>query len=158
MWQNKHLSQICVSLFVVEFDIVNTCWNVLVFIHKTNLNTNILFYKSGKICLNREFMKVQGLSVPFACVGSGDPVRVLRLYTTNTLDVLLKHLLLRHMYNFPLPILLCYAQALSSETSYCYCDHVTLSACVWENSLCLWVCLSVSHCTVRCFIYCLCRR
>ena len=30
---------------------------------------------------------VQGLSVPFACVGSGDPVRVLRLYTTNTMDV-----------------------------------------------------------------------
>ena len=24
---------------------------------------------------------MQGLSVPFACVGSGDPVRVLRLYT-----------------------------------------------------------------------------
>ena len=65
---------------------------------------------------------MQGLSVPFACVGSGDPVRVLRLYTTNTLDVLLKHLLLRHMYNLPLPLLLCYAQALRSETSYCYCD------------------------------------
>ena len=31
---------------------------------------------------------MQGLSVPFACVGSGDPVRVLRLYTTNTLDIL----------------------------------------------------------------------
>ena len=31
---------------------------------------------------------VQGLSVPFARVGSGDPVRVLRLYTTNTLDTL----------------------------------------------------------------------
>ena len=30
---------------------------------------------------------VQGLSVPFACVGSGDPVRVLRLYTMNTLDI-----------------------------------------------------------------------
>ena len=30
---------------------------------------------------------LQGLSVPFACVGSGDPVRVLHLYTTNTLDV-----------------------------------------------------------------------
>ena len=30
---------------------------------------------------------MQGLSVPFACVGSGDPVRVLHLYTTNTLDV-----------------------------------------------------------------------
>ena len=31
---------------------------------------------------------VQGLFVPFACVGSGDPVMVLRLYTTNTLDIL----------------------------------------------------------------------
>ena len=31
---------------------------------------------------------LQGLSVPFACVGSGDPVRVLHLYTTNTLDTL----------------------------------------------------------------------
>ena len=30
---------------------------------------------------------LQGLSVPFACVGSGDPVRVLRLYTTSTLDI-----------------------------------------------------------------------
>ena len=29
---------------------------------------------------------LQGLSVPVAYVGSGDPVRVLRLYTTNTLD------------------------------------------------------------------------
>ena len=32
--------------------------------------------------------RLQGLSVPFACIGSGDPVRVLRLYTTNTLDTL----------------------------------------------------------------------
>ena len=31
---------------------------------------------------------MQGLIVPFACVGSGDPVRVLHLYTTNTLDTL----------------------------------------------------------------------
>ena len=31
---------------------------------------------------------MQGLSIPFACVGSGDPVRVLHLYTTNTLDIL----------------------------------------------------------------------
>ena len=30
---------------------------------------------------------LQGLSVPFACVGSGDPVRVLCLYTMNTLDI-----------------------------------------------------------------------
>ena len=27
------------------------------------------------------------LSVPFACVGSGDPVSVLHLYTMNTLDI-----------------------------------------------------------------------
>ena len=85
---------------------------------------------------------LQGLSVPFACVGSGDPVRVLRLYTTNTLDVLLKHLLLRHMYNLPLPILMCFAQALRSETSYCYGDRVTLSACVRET-------LNVSECVCR---------
>ena len=26
--------------------------------------------------------------MPFACVGSGDPVRVLHLYTTNTLDTI----------------------------------------------------------------------
>ena len=78
---------------------------------------------------------MQGLSVPFACVGSGDPVRVLHLYTMNTLDVLLKHLLLRHMYNLLLPILLCYAQALRSETSYCYRDRVTLSTCV-QVTLC----------------------
>ena len=31
---------------------------------------------------------LQSLFVPFAWVGSGDPVRVLRLYTTNTLDTL----------------------------------------------------------------------
>ena len=37
----------------------------------------------------QNFGRVQGLSVPFACVGSSDPVRVLRLYTTNTLDTLL---------------------------------------------------------------------
>ena len=31
---------------------------------------------------------VQGLSVSFACVGSSDPVKVLCLYTMNTLDIL----------------------------------------------------------------------
>ena len=31
---------------------------------------------------------VQGLFIPFACIGSGDRVRVLRLYTMNTLDTL----------------------------------------------------------------------
>ena len=34
-----------------------------------------------------EYKHMQGLSVPFAYVGSGDPVRVLCLYTTNTLDI-----------------------------------------------------------------------
>ena len=33
-------------------------------------------------------LPVQGLFVPFAYIGSGDPVRVLHLYTTNTLDTL----------------------------------------------------------------------
>ena len=31
---------------------------------------------------------MQGLSIPFACVGSSEPVRVLRLYTMNKLDIL----------------------------------------------------------------------
>ena len=35
-----------------------------------------------------ELGAVQGLSVLFACIESGDHVRVLRLYTTNTLDTL----------------------------------------------------------------------
>ena len=38
--------------------------------------------------LNSDHWRMQGLFVPFACVGSGDPVRVLRLYTMNTLDTL----------------------------------------------------------------------
>ena len=61
---------------------------------------------------------MQGLFIPFACIGSGDPVRVLCLYTTNTLDYTLKHLLLRHMYNLSLPALMCYLlMLLDSETS-----------------------------------------
>ena len=44
------------------------------------LGLSITIYQVGEF-------HVQGLSVPFACVGSGDPVRVLRLYTTNTLDI-----------------------------------------------------------------------
>ena len=47
----------------------------------------------------------------------------------------LKHLLLRHMYNLPLPVLTCYALEPRAAT------------------LRIWL----SHCTVRCFIYCLCR-
>ena len=39
--------------------------------------------------LSREILNppLQGLSVPITCIGSGDPVRVLHLYTTNTLDI-----------------------------------------------------------------------
>ena len=46
--------------------------------------------------------QLQGLSVLFACVGSGDPVRVLRIHNEYT-KYTLKHLLLRHMYNLSLP-------------------------------------------------------
>ena len=51
---------------------------------------------------------LQGLFVPFACVGSGDPVRVLRLYTTNTLDTI-EAFIAETMYNLSLPMLMCYA-------------------------------------------------
>ena len=51
--------------------------------------TVLLFLANvSSICPLLFFMILQGLSVPFACVGSGDPVRVLRLYTMNTLDTL----------------------------------------------------------------------
>ena len=54
---------------------------------------------------------LQGLFAPFARVGSGDPVRVLRLYTNEYTGYTLKHLLLRHMYNLPLLNLMCYTMA-----------------------------------------------
>ena len=46
---------------------------------------------------------MQGLFVPFACVGSDDPVRVLHLLHNEYTGYTLKHLLLRHMYNLSLP-------------------------------------------------------
>ena len=58
---------------------------------------------------------------------------------------LLKHLLLRHMYNLPLPVLMCYAQALCSETSYCY------RYCCSSDCECTTAHLSVKCCrTVLC--------
>ena len=51
--------------------------------HKLAINHKIIGIIATFTCL-----KMQGFSVSFACVGSGDPVRVLRLYTTNTLDIL----------------------------------------------------------------------
>ena len=42
---------------------------------------------------------MQGLSASCIYVGSGDPVRVLRLSHNKYAGYTLKHLLLRHMYN-----------------------------------------------------------
>ena len=47
----------------------------------------------------------------------------------------LKHLLLRPIYNLPLPILLCYAQALRSETSYCYYGYLSSAVTALSFSL-----------------------
>ena len=38
------------------------------------------------VAVNSLWCRMQGFIRPVAHVGSGDPVRVLRLYTTNTLD------------------------------------------------------------------------
>ena len=56
---------------------------------------------------------MQGLSVPFACVGSGDPVTVLHLYTMNTLDTLEAF------------IAETYVQLVATK-SMCYCSSLTL--------------------------------
>ena len=59
-------------------------------IRPTTINYNVIIVKSSlnEGPYSEHTMEMQGLSVPFACVGSGDPVRVLCLYTTNTLDTL----------------------------------------------------------------------
>ena len=46
---------------------------------------------------------MQGLSASCIYIRSGDPVRVLRLSHNKYAGYTLKHLLLRHMYNLPLP-------------------------------------------------------
>ena len=46
---------------------------------------------------------MQGLSASCIYVGSSDPVRVLRLSHNKYTGYTLKHLLLRHMYNLPVP-------------------------------------------------------
>ena len=48
-------------------------------------------------------LDVQGLSAGCIYVGSGDPVRVLHLSHNKYAGYTLKHLLLKHMYNLPLP-------------------------------------------------------
>ena len=46
---------------------------------------------------------MQGLFVPFACVGSGDPVRVLRLFHNKYSGYCCIHLLCKAMYKLSLP-------------------------------------------------------
>ena len=54
------------------------------------MNSNVVLFVVNDIINNiiNDMLFMQGLFVPFACIGSGDPVRVLHLYTTNTLDTL----------------------------------------------------------------------
>ena len=66
-----------------------------------------------------EMSLLQGLSVPFACVGSGDPVRVLRLYTTNTLDIFEAFIAETYVQLVATGSNVLRGQALRSETSYC---------------------------------------
>ena len=47
--------------------------------------------------------QLQGLFVPFACVGSGDPVRVLRLFHNKYSGYCCIHLLCKATYNLSLP-------------------------------------------------------
>ena len=56
---------------------------------------------------------LQGLSIPFACIGSSDPVRALHLYTMNTLDTLEAF------------IAETYVQLVATK-SMCYCSNLTL--------------------------------
>ena len=51
----------------------------------------------------KDVWPLQGLFVGCIYVGSGDPVRVLRLLQNKYAGYTLKHLLLRHMYNLSLP-------------------------------------------------------
>ena len=60
---------------------------------------------------------------------------------------LLKHLLLRHMYNLPLPVLMCYAQALCSETSYCYSYCCSSDSWLSNDSPSVSVCVAL-YCAV----------
>ena len=76
------------------------------------------------------------LSVPFACVGSGDPVRVLHLYTTNTLDTLWS--------------IYCWGICTTCHYQF-YCAMLKPYALRLPTAMCVWVwlCLSVTaHRTV----------
>ena len=86
---------------------------------------------------------LQGLSIPFAFVGSGDPVRVLRLYTTNTLDTLWS------IYCWGICTTCCYRLYCAMLKPYAL-RLLTATATVarlWANAN-----NDPSHCTVRCLI------
>ena len=61
---------------------------------------------------------MQGLSVPFACVGSGDPVRVLRLYTMMDWISFEAFIAETYVQLAATDANVLHAQALRSETSY----------------------------------------
>ena len=74
---------------------------------------------SGSWCL-------QGSSAGCIYVGSGDPVRVLRLSHNEYTGYTLKHLLLRHMYNLLLPKL-CATLLVAGAQLFSYCDFFVLA-------------------------------
>ena len=105
-----------------------------------NENKKLSSLKQLDMSLNKLTI-MQGLSIPFACVGSGDPVRVLRLYTTNTLDIFWS------IYFWGI-----------CTTCHYRSNVLRSSLTLWDFLLLLWWCHSECWpCTVRCLIYHLCR-
>ena len=119
---------------------------------------NVYIYYS---CLQNQIWKVRGLSIMFACVGSGDPVRVLRLYTMNTLDTLWSiycwdicttchywtYVLLLKPYALRTPTMMCvlWLEACWQMRSTLYCVVSFIAACVdasrmifWDHSVLRW--------------------
>ena len=87
------------------------------------------------VLLRRNWM--QGLSVPFACVGSGDPVRVLCMYTMKTLDI------------FEAFIAEAYVQ-LAATSSTVLCSSLTL----WDFLLLLLCCVNCPAAICRVSLMC----
>ena len=72
---------------------------------------------------------VQGLFVPFACVGSGDPVRSYVYSTTNTLDTI-EAFIAETMYNLSLPNLMYYS---TGRLCPCNCSACCRGQCSSEQ-------------------------
>ena len=85
LWYKSIGNHCLVMKHLNYFVMLNTLLYSLVPIFSMFLSTAAIICKLMQI--KYKGMSMQGLSVPFACVGSGDPVRVLSLYTTNTLDI-----------------------------------------------------------------------